>query len=315
MNSNERRLKVLYQLQSGKKVTSKDLMNKFGISKRTVFRDLRVIQEMGVPVTHDPEMGYGIMRDGMIPPIMFSFRELSVIMVGLSFVTSQIDDEMVNDAENVLLKIRSSVPATLKKQMNILESKTLVSPYIHNINERNRGGDWFTLCSAFVENKPVSFLYQKQNSVQKRRTIDPQLLIHYTDHWNVIGYCHDRKTLRNFNLSKMSDLSLTDKPKLLKNEPDREQLLYGRFEDSREVSVEIDSAVQFSFLTELPGKVLKKKIKGSRVQITFEFDNLSFINKWLLRFGDSVQVIEPTELKHLRIKLLKKLLGKEEKSD
>ena len=157
MNSNERRLKILYMLQSGKRITSSSLTEWFGISKRTVFRDLKVIQELGVPITHDSEMGYGVLRDGMIPPIMFSFRELSVVIMGLSFVSSQVDKEMVMDAKNIILKIRNAVPASLQKAMNILEEKTLVSPYIHNVEKRESGGDWFILCSAFLENKPVTF--------------------------------------------------------------------------------------------------------------------------------------------------------------
>ncbi len=310
MNSNERRLKILYLLQSGKKVTSRTLMDQFSISKRTVFRDIRVIQELGVPITHYPDMGYGVLRDGMIPAIMFTFRELSVIMMGLSFVRSQVDQEMVRDAENVALKIRSAVPAPLQSQMNILESNTLVSPYIKNVEKRESGGDWFTLCSSFVENRSVAFDYRDRKNQTSRRTIDPHLLVHYTDHWNVIGYCHDRKALRNFMLSRIKNITLTDKPFLKCHDFEIDDILYGRSENNIPVTIRIGHEKAFSLLTELPGKITSRHKRKKYQQITFLIDDLDFINEWLLRLGKHVTICGPDTLITKRKTMLQNLIDK-----
>ena len=308
MNSNERRLKILYMLQSGKRITSRTLMEEFGISKRTVFRDLQVIQRLGVPVTHYGDTGYGVLRDGLIPAIMFTFRELSVIMMGLSFVKAQVDQEMVSDAENVSLKIRSAIPASLQAQMNTLESKTLVSPYIQNIGKRESGGDWFTLCSAFVEKRPVSFDYRDRKKRVSRRTIDPHLLVHYTDHWNVIGFCHNRKSLRNFMLSRMDNITMAYRPFLRKRGYDNDELLYGRAEENIRVTIQVDIEKSFSLLTGLPGKVLAQSFDNTRLTVTFLIDDLDFINEWLLQFGRYVTIKEPELLVQKRREYLRELI-------
>ena len=309
MNSNERRLKILYMLQSGKKVTTKTLTEEFDISKRTVYRDLNVIEKLGVPVTHYRDTGYGVMRDGLIPPMMFSFRELSVIMMGLSFVSSQVDQEMVTDADNVSLKISNAVPQVLRSQMNLLRDKTLVSPFIRNIYRREHGGDWFILCSAFVENKSVSFIYKDRTGMKTRRTVDPKLLVHYTDHWNVIGFCHQRKALRNFSLSRISHMTVTDSPPRDKTDYTIEDLLYGRSEKHISVTVTITNEKSFTFLAELPGKVLSINRNPGQLTVTFSIDNLDYLNEWLLRFGKHVTVVSPTALLKKRIFLLKSLLS------
>ncbi len=308
MNSNERRLKILYMLQSGKRITSRTLMEEFGISKRTVFRDLQVIQKLGVPVTHYPDTGYGVLRDGLIPAIMFTFRELSVIMMGLSFVKAQVDQEMVNDAENVSLKIRSAIPASLQTQMNTLESKTLVSPFIRNIENRNSGGDWFTLCSAFVEKSPVSFDYRDRKKRTSRRTIDPHLLVHYTDHWNVIGFCHSRKSLRNFMLSRMDNITLDDRPFLRRLDYQNEELLYGRSKENIPVTIKVNIEKSFSLLTGLPGKVVTRSLDNETLTLTFLIDDLDFINEWLLQFGRHVTICDPDILVEKRKEYLKELI-------
>lgn len=309
MNSNERRLKVLYRLQSGYNVTVGGLSEEFKISKRTVYRDLRIITDLGVPITHDPDSGYGVLKDGMIPPIMFTFKELTLIVMGLSFVKSQIDQDMVDDAKNVLLKIKNAIPFKLQNHIDLLENHTLVSPYVHNLDYRDKGGDWYIFCEAFIERKPVSFFYVNKEKKRSKRVIDPHLLVHYTDHWNVIGFCHDKKTLRNFRLSQIEKPDIIENDNLLSpSRFDRDKLLYGRFDDNYVIEVHISKERAFEFLTDLPGKIKTKEDLTSSLKVLFSFDNLPFINEWLLRFGKDITIISPDSLKRIRKNYLKDLL-------
>lgn len=301
-------MKILYLLQSGKQISVKSISEMFCISRRTVFRDLKVIQELGVPVTHYKNEGYGVLRDGLIPPIMFTFRELSVIIMGLSFVNAQVDGGMSRDAESVKLKINNAVPPKMRSWMNKLEEYTVVSPFIHNIKKRESGGGWFDLCNAFVEGKTVEFYYKDKTGNRSRRIIDPKLLVHYTDHWNVIGYCYDRKALRSFILSRMENTKLLSNPETTGVTYSRIDLLYGRAESSTSVTVTVANTHLFSFLSELPGKIKNQSMSQSSTSITFEIDDLAFINEWLLRFGKNVAVVEPERLKKIRSDYLRSLL-------
>ena len=269
---------------------------------------MRVVQDLGIPLTYESNRGYGVMKEGTIPPIMFSFKELAVIMMGLSFVRSQIDEEMVHDAENVAFKIRNAIPRSLQINMNRLESKTLVSPFIHNIDKRNLGGDWYLICTAFVEQKAIRFSYKDRHGYSSFRKIDPQVLIHFTDHWNVIGYCHHRKSLRNFILDRMEEVKLTDSDFITLTDYSINELLYGRSEKETEVTVRITQYKSFSFLSNLPGRIIKRKDLGDVLQLTFLIDNLDYINEWLLGFGHHLRILEPAELRNKRITLLKEML-------
>ena len=104
MNSSERRLKLMLLLQQpGEKLTVEQIAEKFGVSRRTIFRDFNALQEINIPVTWDKYAGYGIMKGYKIPPLMFTSKELATVMVGLNFVKSQIDNGLVEDAEGVRL--------------------------------------------------------------------------------------------------------------------------------------------------------------------------------------------------------------------
>jgi predicted DNA-binding transcriptional regulator YafY len=70
-----RKLKMILMLQSQKEITATTLAKYFGVSKRTIFRDLRALSEMNVPITHDPDFGYSLVSGYKIPPLMFTEKK------------------------------------------------------------------------------------------------------------------------------------------------------------------------------------------------------------------------------------------------
>src|SRR6056297_4303871 len=210
MKSSERRMKLILLLQqSNHRLTVNDIADKFDISRRTVFRDFNALSELNVPVTWDEYSGYGIMPGYKIPPLMFTSKELATIMVGLNFVKSQVDQNLVNDAKGVELKIKDVLPGDLKTFMESLDNRTIVDPFLHFGFEKKEGGSWYLISSAISQNKTIEFSYTSlSDDATTFRKIDPYLLVFYRDHWNVIGYSHKREAIRNFVLNRMENVEI-----------------------------------------------------------------------------------------------------------
>jgi len=303
-------MKLILLLQSKKYLTVNDIAEYFDVSRRTVFRDLRTLEEINVPVTWDKYHGYGIMRGYTIPPLMFTPKQVATIMMGLSFVQSQIDQTLVNDAKEVELKINTVLPSELKDFMEKLNDKTITDPFYINKTLKKKGGDWFIIYSAIAHNKSIRFSYlDKANANKTNRTIDPLLMVYYTDHWNVMGYCHMRKAPRNFLLNRMSDISISDEPLMIDHSFSDEYLLYHSVENEITIEIILDSSIKESFFGSLPAKILKQEdINNDRIRIQFKFDNLDYLNNWLLRFGKHITVHSPNTLINKRKALLEELL-------
>jgi predicted DNA-binding transcriptional regulator YafY len=313
MNSSERRLKLILMLQqSTKRLTVNDIADKFNISRRTVFRDFNALSELNVPVTWDEYKGYKIMRGYSIPPLMFTTRELATIMVGLNFVKSQIDKTLVEDAEGVELKIKEVLPDKLKEFMESLKKRTVVDPYLNFGPEKKEGGNWYTISDAISQNKSITFHYRnKSNDKKSHRKIDPYLLVFYGDHWNVIGFSHKRTAIRNFVLDQMSDIKISDENFVPYGDIDAEALIYRSEETSRKIEVLVQSSALSRFEANLPAKIIKKEEEKSNLfRFAFTFDNLDFINEWLLQFPKTVKIIGPDELIEKRTRLLEEMMKK-----
>ena len=63
------------------------------------------------------------------------------------------------------------------------------------------------------------------------------------------------------------------------------------------------------FKANLPTKNFKiLEEKPEKIKVSFEIENLEFINVWLLQFGKQVKILAPQELISKREKLLKEML-------
>lgn len=313
MNSSERRMKLILLLQqSNSRITVDDLAQRFNVSRRTIFRDFNALSELNVPVTWDKYSGYGVMPGYKIPPLMFTSRELATIMVGLNFVRSQVDRTLVEDAEGVELKIKEVLPDELRDFMESLEERMVVDPYLNFGAEKSDGGNWYLISSAISQNKCIRFDYRAQSGAESEgRKIDPYLVVFYRDHWNVIGFSHQREAVRNFVLDRMSKVEILDESFTPSGGIDTEGLIFRSDERSHLVRVNVSESKLSRFEANLPAKVFKKsRIKPNLFRIEFKFDNLEFINEWLLQFPRDVIIEGPDELIELRHSLLQFMIDR-----
>jgi predicted DNA-binding transcriptional regulator YafY len=312
MNSSERRMKLILMLQqSNNRITVNDIAEKFDVSRRTVFRDFNSLSEMNVPVTWDKYKGYGIMRGYKIPPLMFTNKELATILVGLNFVKSQVDKTLIEDAKGVELKIKEVVPEDLLEFMESLEERTVVDPYLNFGAEKMEGGDWYKISNAIAENKTIKFDYRSKSDEEiTSREIDPYLLVFYRDHWNVIGYSHKRDDFRNFVLDRMSNVQILEEIFAPEKEIDVEGLIFRFDGESHLIKVDVYESALRRFKSNLPTKIIREsEIKPNLFRIEFKFDNLDFINKWLLQFSTEVKVHSPDTLIEKRKDILEEMMN------
>ncbi|MEX0844852.1 MAG: YafY family protein [Balneolaceae bacterium] len=312
MKSSERRLKLMLMLQQpGKKQTVNELAEHFNVSRRTIFRDFNALQEINVPVTWDRYSGYGLIEGYKVPPLMFTSKELATIMVGLNFVKSQVDQGLVEDAKGVEVKIKNVLPDELKKFMNSLEGRTIVDPYLKFGGQKKEGGSWYLISSAIAQQKRLQFKYTTKSGKTDVRKIDPYILVFFQDHWNIIGKSHLRGEIRNFILENIDVVLILDENYTLKKDLDVEGLIFRSDESSHSIILQVEKEEMSSLEANLPAKIIKKtEVNSKNIKVAFKFDNLDFINEWLLQFGNKIKIEGPAGLIKKRKVLLREMLEK-----
>src|SRR5688572_21252573 len=97
---------ILLQLQAKRVVTSEELARKFGISQRTVYRDIKTLEEAGLPIVGEIGTGYWLRDDYRLPPVMFSEHEITALLTARKYIESNSDQSLVKDFDNLIIKIK-----------------------------------------------------------------------------------------------------------------------------------------------------------------------------------------------------------------
>ena len=305
LNKTERLFALVLLLQNRPNMSSRDLSEHFGVSRRTIFRDLRTLGESGVPLTYAEQGGYEILEGYQLPPLMFSAREAATLLIGTEFTTLQPDASLRTDAGAVAMKIRSVLPESVRDYIDRLQERTVLAPFNETQGRGGATGDeqglWFDLSEAIARQRKVKMTYYVASRDEETvREVDPLGLVYYSDHWNLIAYDHLRDDVRNFRLDQIKKL----RTRFDTFEPPegfdlREHLRErGQNPENVRMTVRFQKSAWRWARTQVPADVEQElPVADGWTEVTFEFENLRYVAKWLLRYGTDAEVVEPAELR------------------
>jgi len=291
-------------LQNRPNMTSRDLAEHFGVSRRTIFRDLRALSDSGVPLTYAEEGGYEILEGYQLPPLMLTAREAATLLMGTAFMRLQSDPSLSKDADQVGLKIRSVLPREIREYVDSLQGRTVLDPYwIHaGQAEEEQEGSWYRLSEAVARDRRVIMQYYVESRGEStKRTVDPLGLVYYTDHWNLIAFDHLRGEIRNFRLDRIESLHVLSERF---EKPEGFDLVAhleaeGVRPSQKRIELEFTQAVWPRARVGIPARIDEETHGNEGVRVIFRFDNLDYVAGWLLRFGADVRVLAPADLQKL----------------
>ena len=300
MNRIDRLHAILTHLQSKKKVTAQEMADRFNISLRTVYRDVKALDESGVPVIGEAGSGYTIMEGYRLPPVMFTQEEASALLLGVKLAEQFTDGAIKRHFTAALFKIKAVLRSTDKEYVDSLtdhiEIITRYSP------DSDSPQQFLSLLQKAVVHKNIVHLHYRSNKKEEvtQRDVEPIGLLHYGSAWHLIAWCQLRKGYRDFRLSRMLGVTLDQKAFDPSAHPSIRQYIEQIMADSdlQEVVVRISKEIA-KYLQEqkyLNGFVSEEDL-DTCVRMKFLTSSLHYFGHWLLMYTHHVVVEEPESLK------------------
>jgi predicted DNA-binding transcriptional regulator YafY len=196
---------ILTQLQTRRLVTSTKLAEKFGVSTRTIYRDLKALEQAGVPILTEDGKGYTLMEGYTIPPVMFSANQANALILAEQLVLKNRDSSLINDYAQAIDKIKAVLRQSEKDKANLLSLRT---KFTKLENFEIKSNSLSTLQNALTNFYLVKFDYINAENKESKRTVEPFALINTTESWLLVGYCHLRKEFRYFRLDRIQKLEI-----------------------------------------------------------------------------------------------------------
>ena len=194
-------------LQSHKIVTASLLASKFDVSIRTIYRDIRALEQSGVPIITEEGIGYKLMSGYTLSPINLNEEEAFAIITAKHLLQQHKDTSLLCQYQNATSKIISVLNPQQKDKIHQLEQKL-------NIRQRKNldpTSENLTKIQTYItEYRCIEITYTSQKAETTKRIVEPFALYHTNDNWILIAFCKKRNDFRAFRLDRI--LKIIEQP-------------------------------------------------------------------------------------------------------
>lgn len=197
---------TLIQLQTKRLLTAAELASKFLVSTRTIYRDIKALEQAGVPIVTEDGRGYSLMEDYRVPPIMFTENQANALILAEQLVLKNPDAAFIKDYIEAVDKIKAVLRHSDKDKANLLSERTR---FDLNQNRERNSHVLSDLQSALTNFTLVRIAYINKDEEPTSRLIEPFALVSTLENnWLLIAWCRLRKDFRYFRLDRIKQLEV-----------------------------------------------------------------------------------------------------------
>ncbi len=185
-------------------VAGATLADALGVSLRTLYRDIAVLQAQGAHIEGAPGLGYVLKPGFMLPPLMFSEEEIEAIVLGSRWVAKRTDGALAEAAANALAKIAAVLPSDLRTS---LEASTLLigpgdplPPMLVDLT---------VIREAIRAERKLQLSYRDEAGRVSERVIWPFALGFFERVRMIVAWCELRDGFRHFRADRIEAMTVT----------------------------------------------------------------------------------------------------------
>ncbi|WP_077419262.1 helix-turn-helix transcriptional regulator [Chryseobacterium sp. JV274] len=298
---------ILTQLRSKPVVRAQDLAEKFDVSIRTIYRDVKTLENAGIPIVGEAGNGYSLMDGYKLPPIMFTKEEV------LSFITAEklmqkfSHQSLGSHYQAAMEKVRSvlrnsdkNLIQNIEKQIDVFSFHTDSGDSLKNVIP--------IILESIADKTQLNIRYQTVDGRVDNRTIETVGMFFEFNFWYIMAFCTLRKDFRQFRIDRILEISKTLNPFLQE---------YGQVNDYRKKSngnkvrakLLVDKKIMSHLVNSKKYYGLTEEVETEQgVELTFETEWISDgFPRWLVTFADYATVLEPESLRTRLNELLVKM--------
>jgi predicted DNA-binding transcriptional regulator YafY len=302
MNRIDRLSAILIQLQSKRVVKAQEIADRFEISLRTVYRDVRSLEEAGVPVVGEAGVGYWLMEGYRLPPVMFTKEEATAFLMAEKLITKLTDNTTDQHFKSAMYKVKAVLKTTEKDFLEDIDERIEVIGHPSNIETKPNKDILQVILKSISEKRILNLQYFSRNQEQQtERRIEPIGICYINTHWHLIAFCQLRNDYRDFRIDRIIELLPTSK--LFRGNAHPSLQNYLKQIETQENLISIKILVHKSMLSFIQeqkyyyGFVNQEEVDNERFALYFLVSSLEAFVRWMLMFSEYVEIISPDELR------------------
>ena len=300
MNRIDRVTAILIHLQSRKIVKAQDIAQRFDISLRTVYRDIRTLEEAGIPLIGEAGVGYTMMDGYRLPPVMFTKEEATAFLTAEKMVEKLTDASTHENYKSAMFKVRAVLRTSEKNYLENIEEHIQVHETSFLPKNRHENHNLQDILKSVAEKTVLTIEYFANYSQEDTsRNIEPIGIYFSGTYWHLIAYCQMRQDYRNFRIDRIINInptSLTFQREHLSLKSYLSQI--STEEKLHTIIIRIEkNTVKLMGDEKYYRGFVSQKIVDNKVEMTFLTSSITGFARWFLFLGDMSEIISPDVLR------------------
>lgn len=297
MQVNNRLFEIVYILLQKKKVTAKELAEKFEVSTRTIYRDVETLSRANVPIyaTQGKDGGIALLDRFVLNKTILSEEEQNQIL----FALQSMKNVSGQDERGVLEKLSTLFNKAVNDWIKID-----FSSWKKDAAQEAR----FEMIKKAILNKSrIEFLYYNSNGEESKRIVEPLQIWFKDKSWYMMSYCKLKEDYRIFKIARMKEIKMLREhfernlPKEQKDEKRNFKII--------SLKLEISKAMAYRVYDEFENEGIGKNKNGDFV-VKAEYPENEWVWNYVLSFGEYAKVLSPKRAREIIKGKLKKSLEK-----
>ncbi len=288
-----RLFEIVYLLLDQRKVTARDLAERFEVSVRTIYRDIDALSVAGIPVCTEKGRGGGIsLMDGFVlQNSLLSDEERDRIMMGLQTLRAA----QYPETDEVLSKLGG-----IFGQKDTGWIKVDFSGW--GTSERET---FQLLKEAVLKKLTISFDYFGANAEKARRFVEPLRLLYRGKAWYVQGYCRARG-YRIFRVSRIKNAVATGETFQRERSELPEESEKDAAANCTQITLYVNEKLAYRVYDEFDEQDVERAEDGFVVRMCMPVDE--WVYGYILSFGPFARVLEPQTVREAVVKRIEEMM-------
>lgn len=186
--------------------SAEDLAGELGVSVRTIYRDMGVLQDLGAPNEGQAGVGYMLRKGFFLPPLMFDEDELEAIVLGTRMVATRADPDLAEAGKRAAAKIAQVLRGDTRRGPDEVPLKAALR---RGSTAADEAGALRLLRHAIRNRRMIKVVYCDLQGQTSQRRLRPVGLTAFDLVWLLTAWCEERQDFRNFRLERFQSVAET----------------------------------------------------------------------------------------------------------
>jgi predicted DNA-binding transcriptional regulator YafY len=201
----DRLMSMALILAARRRLRAADLARELSVSERTVYRDVRSLQQAGFPIEGSPGDGYRVPSTAYLRPLGLTEAEAVALSMAAQMLGSRADTTLGEALSSATAKLESTLGPAARQRLRRLRAETHVVG-----RSRRTAGPLGVVLGALTERRVLAISYEPVSGGQPtEREVEPLGIVLVDSACLLLAWCRLRQAVRAFRVDRIRDARST----------------------------------------------------------------------------------------------------------